>query len=263
MSGQEMSSPRVQTRFSIEGKKALVTGGSKGIGAVTARVFAEAGADVAIVGRDRKGLEAIAAPVRAVGKTCLTVEADLNSVDGPQEAAEAALNEFGRVDILINNAGIAPLAPLLELSIADWDATLVVNLRSPFLLARTLVPAMIEGGGGKIVNVSSQAGLVALADHAAYSASKGGLNMLTKTMALEWGPFNINTNAVAPTVILTPMAEKNWGDPEKRESMLAKIPLRRFGTPTEVADLILFLASPASDLICGEVVYIDGGYTAL
>lgn len=258
-----MSNSSVQTRFSIEGKKALITGGSKGIGAVTAQVLAEAGADVAIVGRDREALEAIAAQVRALGRACLSIEADLNSVDGPQEAAEAALNEFSRVDILVNNAGIAPLASLLEISVEDWDATLAVNLRSPFLLARALVPAMIKGGGGKIINVSSQAGLVALADHAAYSASKGGLNMLTKTMALEWGPLNINTNAVAPTVILTPMAEKNWGDSEKRESMLAKIPLRRFGTPTEVADLILFLASPASNLICGEVVYIDGGYTAL
>lgn len=230
---------------------------------MTARVLAEAGADVAIVGRDRAGLAKVAAQVRAVGRVCLTIEADLSSVKGPRETAEKALSEFGRVEILVNNAGIAPLAPLFELSVEDWDATMAVNLRSPFLLARALAPAMVEGGGGKIINVSSQAGLVALADHAAYSSSKGGLNMLTKTMAMEWGRFNINTNAVAPTVILTPMAQKNWSDPEKRDPMLAKIPLGRFGTPSEVADLILFLASPASDLICGEVVYIDGGYTAL
>ena len=258
-----MNSQALRERFSLGGKRALVTGGSKGIGAVTARVLAEAGADVAIVGRDREGLAATAEKVRGTGRTCLTIEADLRTVDGPEKAAQAALNEFGRVDILVNNAGIALLAPLLELSAKDWDETLAVNLRSPFLLAKLLTPAMIEGGGGKIINVSSQAGLGALEGHAAYSASKGGLNMLTKTMALEWGPHNINTNAVAPTVILTPMAEKNWGDPAKSEPMLAKIPLGRFGTPTNVADLILFLASPAADMICGEVIYIDGGYTAL
>ena len=258
-----MNTQALRGRFSLGGKRALVTGGSKGIGAVTARVLAEAGADVAVVGRDREGLAASAERVRETGRTCLTIEADLSTVDGPEKAAQAALNEFGRVDILVNNAGIALLAPLLELSAKEWDETLAVNLRSPFLLAKLLAPAMIEGGGGKIVNVSSQAGFGALEGHAAYSASKGGLNMLTKTMALEWGPHNINTNAVAPTVILTPMGEKNWGDPSKSEPMLAKIPLGRFGTPTNVADLILFLASPAADMICGEVIYIDGGYTAL
>lgn len=250
-------------RFSIQNKKALVTGGSKGIGAVAARVLAEAGADVAIVGRDRAGLEETRAAVEAIGHRCIIIEADFETVAGPRHAGQAALEAFGSVDILVNNAGIARIDDLLRLSVEDWDATLAVNLRAPFILAQLLAPQMIEQRSGKIINISSQAGSVALDGHAAYSASKGGLNMLTKAMAAEWGQYNIQTNAISPTVILTPMGEQVWGDPAKGDPMLAKIPLRRFGKPIEVADLILFLASPASDLICGEVILIDGGYTAL
>lgn len=250
-------------RFRVDGKRALVTGGSKGIGAETAVVLAQAGADVAIVGRDRSGLEATAALVQQTGRRCIVIEADMATVEGPGQAAAAALDAFGAVDILVNNAGIARLDPLRTLSAAAWDETMAVNLRAPYLLAQALVGKMMEQNAGKIINVSSQAGVVALEGHGAYCASKGGLNMLTKVMAMEWGAHNIQVNAVCPTVILTPMGTKVWGDPRKAEPMLAKIPLRRFGQPVEVADLILFLASPASDLITGEAILIDGGYTAI
>jgi len=250
-------------RFSLTGKKALVTGGSKGIGATTAQLLAEAGADVAIVGRDVAGLQETKAAIEATGQRCLTIEADFATADGPRQAGQAALDQFGTVDILVNNAGMSRPQSLLDVSVAAWDDTLAVNLRAPVILSQMIAPPMIAQGYGKIINISSQAGVIALDDHAAYCASKGGLNMLTKVMAVEWGPFNIQTNAVAPTVILTPMGEKVWGDPAKKDPMIAKIPLRRFGQPIEVADLVLFLASPASDLICGEVILIDGGYTAL
>ena len=250
-------------RFSLKGKSALVTGGSKGIGAVAAVVLAEAGANVAITGRDRAGLDAVRAEIEALGRQCVVIEADLASPSDARGAGETALAAFGTVDILVNNAGIARIAPLLELTLDDWDATMMTNLRAAFLVAQTVVPKMIEQRAGKIINVSSQAGTIALDGHGAYSASKGGLNMLTRTMAAEWGQFNIQSNAVSPTVILTPMGEQVWGPPEKSAPMLAKIPLGRFGKPIEVADLILFLASPASDLICGENILIDGGYTAL
>jgi NAD(P)-dependent dehydrogenase (short-subunit alcohol dehydrogenase family) len=250
-------------RFSVAGKKALVTGGSKGIGAVAAQVLAEAGADVAIVGRDRAGLLETQKAVMETGRDCLIIQSDFETVEDPIEAGYLALEHFGVVDILVNNAGIARIQSLLDMTPEDWDATQAVNLRAPFLLAQTVAPKMIEQRSGKIVNVSSQAGSIALEGHAAYSASKGGLNMLTRTMAAEWGQYNIQANAISPTVILTPMGEQVWGEPAKGEPMLAKIPLRRFGRPIEVADLILFLASPASDLICGEVILIDGGYTAL
>lgn len=250
-------------RFAVQGKRALVTGGSKGIGAEAAIVLAQAGADIAIVGRDHAGLQATAAQIEATGRRCVMIEADMRTTEGPLHAAQAALDAFGVVDILVNNAGIARIAPILESPLADWEETIAVNLRAPYLLAQALAPKMIEQRSGKIINVSSQAGVVAIEGHASYAASKGGLNMLTKVMALEWGPHNIQVNAVAPTVILTPMGTQVWGDPAKAAPMLAKIPLRRFGQPVEVADLILFLASPASDLITGETILIDGGYTAI
>jgi NAD(P)-dependent dehydrogenase (short-subunit alcohol dehydrogenase family) len=172
------------------------------------------------------------------------------------------LAAFGTVDILVNNAAIALIAPLLEATSADWDSTMAVNLRAPFLLAKALVPAMIKKGGGKIINISSQAGVIGQDSHAAYGASKGGLNTLTKVMCVEWAKHNIQVNTVCPTVILTPMGEEHWGKPERGDPMKAKIPAGRFGRPVEVADMILYLASSASNLVNGQDMLIDGGYTA-
>jgi len=249
-------------RFSLEGKCALVTGATKGIGFETCKVLADAGADIAAVGRDQTGLREIKAAVEAKGRRCVAIVADMATVEGPVQAAKQALAAFGSVDILVNNAAIALIAPLLEATSADWDATMAVNLRAPFLLAQVLVPAMIRKGGGKIINISSQAGVIGQESHAAYGASKGGLNALTKVMCVEWAKHNIQVNAVCPTVILTPMGEEHWGKPERGDPMKAKIPAGRFGTPVEVADMILYLASSASNLVNGQDMLIDGGYTA-
>lgn len=250
-------------RFAVTGQKALVTGGSKGIGLEIAKVLADAGADVAVVGRDRAGLEGARAAIEGVGRECVVIEADLATVEGARGAAAQALEKFGKIDILVNNAGITHVEDLLSTTAEHWDEIMAVNLRAPFLLAQAVAPGMIAKRRGKIVNVSSLSGVVALDSHAAYCASKGGLNLLTKVMTCEWGPHNIQTNAVCPTVILTPMGEKVWGEPEKGGPMLAKIPLGRFGQPVEVADLVLFLCAPASNMICGETILIDGGYAAL
>lgn len=250
-------------RFSLTGKAALVTGATKGIGLEICKVLADAGADIAAVGRDERGLAEVNAAVEGLGRKCVTIAADLSTQEGPVEAAKSALQSFGTIDILVNNAGVALIDPLLETKVEDWDRTMAVNLRAPFLTARELAPRMIAQRAGKIINISSQAGVAALDGHAAYSASKGGLNMLTKVMTLEWAKYNIQTNAVCPTVILTPMGEQVWGDPAKGKPMLEKIPLGRFGKPQEVADCVLYLASPASDLVCGETILIDGGFTSL
>ena len=250
-------------RFGLAGKRALVTGATKGIGLETAKVLADAGADIAAAGRDAGGLAEVAAAVKASGRQCVTIQADMGTVDGPEAAAREALAAFGAIDILVNNAGVALIDLLSEASVEDWDRTMAVNLRAPFLLARALVPQMIARKAGKIINVSSQAGVVGLEGHGAYCASKGGLNMLTKVMTVEWAKHNIQINSVCPTVILTPMGEEVWGKPEKGGPMLAKIPAGRFGRPREVADMILYLASPASDLVCGQDMLIDGGYTAV
>ena len=249
-------------RFGLNGKVALVTGATKGIGFETARVLADAGADIVAVGRDRQGLADVSAVVKKLGRKCLAIESDMSTVEGPQSAAKQALKEFGTIDILVNNAGVALNQALLEISMDKWDTTINVNLRAPFLLAQALVPQMIKQKRGKIINVSSQSGVMALADHGAYGASKGGLNMLTKVMTIEWAKHNIQSNTVCPTVILTPMGEKVWGKPEIGDPMKAKIPLGRFGKTTEVADLILYLASSASDLVTGQDILIDGGFTA-
>lgn len=250
-------------RFSLPGKRALVTGGSKGIGAVVARVLAQAGADVAIVGRDQAGLEETAAQVRAAGRTCHMITADMGSAEETARAGREALAHFGTIDILVNNAGISRVAPLLELSVEDWDETQAVNLRAPFVMTQVIAPGMVAQRSGKIINISSQAAAVAVFEHAAYCASKGGLNMLTKVAAVELGQYNIQCNAVCPTVILTPMGTRVWGAPAKAAPMLARIPLGRFGLPQEVADLVLFLAAPASNMITGQAIFLDGGYTAL
>ena len=249
-------------RFKLAGKRALVTGATKGIGFETCKVLADAGTEIAAVGRDEKGLAEVSRAVTALGRRCISIAADLSTIDGPREAARQALAAFGTVDILVNNAGVTTLHSIIDTPVEEWDWVQAVNLRAPYLLAQALAPAMIKQRAGKIINVSSQSGVVALADHSAYGASKGGLNMLTKVMAIEWAKYNIQANAVCPTVILTPMGEMVWGDPAKGDPMKAKIPAGRFGKTVEVADLILFLASSASDMVCGQDILIDGGFTA-
>lgn len=250
-------------RFSLDGKTALVTGASRGIGFDIATTFAAAGADIIATARDKSALEQLQQQVEALGRQCQVLTADLEDGDACRQVAADALAHAGTVDILVNNAGVALIDPLLDTPLAHWDTTMAINLRAPFLLAQALAPAMIAQSRGKILNVSSQAGVMALADHAAYSASKAGLNMLTQTMAAEWSRHNIQINAICPTVVMTDMGKEVWSSPEKNEPMLAKIPLGRFGEPQEIADLALFLASPASDLITGQSICADGGFTIM
>jgi NAD(P)-dependent dehydrogenase (short-subunit alcohol dehydrogenase family) len=249
-------------RFSLDGKVALITGGTSGIGFEAARVLADAGADIVAAGTVGGQHEDVVGTVTALGRRAKVITGNLADASDTVRIAREALAAFGRIDIIVNNAGIARNAPLLDATIADWDYTMAVNLRAPFLIAQTLVPEMIARRAGKIINLSSQAGVVALNEHGAYCASKGGLNMLTKAMTIEWAQHNIQANAICPTVILTPLGQRVWGAPEKGGPMLAKIPLGRFGEPIEVADAILFLASSASDLINGETLMLDGGFTA-
>ena len=255
--------PEWQTRFSLTGRRALVTGATKGIGFEACTVLADAGADIAAVGRDENGLADVVKAVTALGRRCVPITADLSTIEGPKAAAAQALQEFGTIDILLNNAGVTTIKSIIDTPVEDWEWVNAVNLRAPFLLAQALAPNMIAQRMGKIINVSSQSGVVALQDHSAYGASKGGLNMLTKVMTIEWAKHNIQCNTICPTVILTPMGEMVWGDPAKGDPMKAKIPAGPiWQEPWKSADLILFLASSASDLINGQDILIDGGFTA-
>ncbi|MEO1089866.1 MAG: glucose 1-dehydrogenase [Pseudomonadota bacterium] len=251
------------SRFSLAGRKALVTGASKGIGAEICAVYADAGADVVAVARDAEGLRTTADAVRARGRSCLVVEADLASSDGPASVARRALAQWGTIDILVNNAGVARLGPALELDLAAWDHTMAVNVRAPFALAQALAPAMIAQRWGKIVNVSSQTGVVALDDHAAYASSKGALNALTKSLMVEWARHNVQVNAICPTVVMTPMGKKVWSAEAKAGPYREATPLRRFGEPVEIADLALYLASPAAELVNGAIIMIEGGFSSV
>ncbi len=253
----------IAKRFSVEGKRALVTGASRGIGAEIAIVLADAGADVAIVGRDAEGLDATRQAVAKKGRQCVAIQADLGTIDGPRVAGVRALECFGTVDILVNNAGVFYRQSILETTALQWDETQSTNLRAAFLLAQVVGPRMIEQKRGKIINVSSVASIAGCEGHAAYSASKAGMNSLTQVMAAEWGPFNIQTNAIAPAIVLTDMARKSGATKRNVQPVKGRIPLHRFGEPIEIADLALNLASPASDFICGQVVIIDGGYSAV
>jgi len=250
-------------RFSLNGRTALITGASKGIGLEICAVLADAGADIVAVARDAEGLSSVQELVLSAGRKCLTLQADLATIEGPQNVARQALAHYGVIDILVNNAGIAIPDSILSTKVADWDRIMAVNLRAPFLFAQALAPKMIEQQRGKIINISSQTGIIALDDHSAYAASKNGLNALTKSITCEWATHNIQCNAICPTVILTPMGEQVWGTPAKGDPMKAKIPAGRFGQPTEVADLVLFLASSASDMVNGDTIMLDGGYTAV
>lgn len=246
----------------LEGKIALITGASKGIGRAIALAMADVGADIIATARTEEELKELCEAIRAKGRRAEYIVADLRSTEEAKAMARKALQIFGRVDILVNNAGVSYPQPAFETTEDRWDETFQVNLKSLFFLTQIIGKAMAEQGGGKIVNIASQAGLVGLEDHSAYCATKGGLILLTKVLAIEWGKYKINVNAVAPTIIMTPMAEKAWADVRKREEALKKIPIGRFGQPEDVVGAVIFLASPYADLITGAVLPIDGGYTA-
>lgn len=229
-------------KFTLEGKIAIVTGAARGIGREIALVFAHSGAHLILVDVLKKELMKTTEEVDRIGRKNLSIVVDLSKTKEIKRLIRDVLNEFNRIDILVNNAGVIANNPATQVTEEQWDKTLNVNLKGLFFL--------------------SQAGVIALDKHAAYSASKAGVISITKTLALEWGKFNINVNAIAPTVILTPLGKKAWADPQARSEMLKKIPLGRFGEPWEVASIALFLACEASNLITGSTIMADGGYTA-
>ena len=244
---------------SLENKVAFVSGASKGIGVQIARALAGAGADLALTARNETELEQTAEATRKLGARAWTRTAELADADDVKALGEAVLSEFGRVDILVNNAGLTFPQTILDIRIEEWNTTLNVNTLAPLLLTQAFAPGMITRGHGKIINLSSRAGLNALDEHGAYSASKAALQLLTQTMAVEFGPHNIQANCVAPTVILTPMAEQVWTPGPRTDVKLKSIPAGHFGEPMQVAEAVLFLASPMSEFVNGVTLPIDGG----
>lgn len=248
--------------YDFTGRTAVVTGATKGIGRDIALSLAGAGCAVGITGRNERELIEVAEKARACGVRCEYRAADLGSARACRETAEYFARVFPTIDILVNNAGLSFPERVVDLDVDHWDTTLNVNLRAPALMSQVLARKMMAQKHGAIINIASNACLAGIEEHAAYCASKFGLDGLTKVLAVELGPYNVRVNAIAPTVVLTPMGEQVWGDARKADPVKAKIPLGRFARPQEITAAVMFLASGASPMIHGETLIIDGGVNA-
>ncbi len=248
--------------FSLAGKVALVTGATRGIGRGVALALAGAGATVAGAGRDRSLLDSLVAEIETQGGQAIGLGLDVRDVAAIRSVVGDVHDRLGSIDVLVNNAGLGANHPAEDVTEAEWDEMMSVNLRGLFFCAQAAGRVMLEQGSGSIVNMSSQAGVVGIRDHAVYSASKGGVNLLTKVLALEWGHRGVNVNAVAPTFIYTPGTAERLDQPEYLEAVLDRLPIGRVGSITDVAAAVIYLASPAGAMVNGHVLLVDGGWTA-
>lgn len=250
-------------RFDLQGQIALVTGAARGLGQAIALALANAGADVALGLRDASTGGDLVREIEAMGRRALPLQMDVTKLDQIQRAVEAAAAHFGRLDILVNNAGLGPSNLAENVREDDFDYTLAVNLKGTFFVSQAAGRIMIRQKYGRIINLGSQAGFVALPTESIYCMTKAAISHLTKCLAVEWGVHNITVNAVAPTFIRTPGTEEALADPAFYADTIERIAaLHRVGDPMDVAGAVVFLASPAAGLITGDTILIDGGWTA-
>jgi NAD(P)-dependent dehydrogenase (short-subunit alcohol dehydrogenase family) len=247
--------------FDLSNRVAVVTGASKGLGKAITLALAGAGADVALFARNREDLEAVKASVEGLGRRAEIFCVDVLDKQLVDESVKAALGAFGHIDILVNNAGVNVRKPVLELSAEEWDLVLNTNLKGYFLMAQAVVPHMLAQGRGKVINMASILGAVALPSQLAYASSKGGVMQMTKVMALEWATQGVQVNAIGPTYFETPLVAQLRNDPERYRFIVERTPMGRWGRPEELAGVAIFLASQASDFITGQTIFIDGGWT--
>ena len=248
--------------FRLDDQIALVTGASRGIGRGLAKALAAAGATVAVAARDLEALQQLAAEIAAAGGEALPVRLDVRDLDQINGAVDQLVARYGRVDILVNNAGLGANHPALAVSEADWDEMMAVNLKGLFFCCQAAGRIMLAQEHGRIVNMSSQAGVVGIRDHAVYSASKGAVNQLTRVLALEWSASGVTVNAVAPTFIYTPGTADRLDQPDYLQGVLQRLPIGRVGTIDDVSGAVIYLASPAAAMVTGHILLVDGGWTA-
>lgn len=244
--------------FSLENKTAVITGASSGIGLSIARMYAEKGANIVVY--DLNPSNELEHFVTGLNRKYLFVKGDISKVKEHAQSVEGIINRTGKVDILVNCAGVGLIDDAENISEEMWDKTMNVNIKGLFFFTQQVGRSMIKNGGGKIISIASQAGIVALDQHIAYGVAKAGIIYMTKLLGYEWGEFNIQTNAVSPTIVLTPLGERVW-DNEKGDRFKKQIPTGRFAYPEEVAACAVFLASDGAAMINGENLVIDGGYT--
>ena len=247
--------------FSLEGKTALITGGSRGIGQATALGFARAGADIAIAARKLPDLEQTAVEIRELGRKALPISAHIGRMEDINNLVARVKEEFGRIDILVNGAGSNPtMASALEMEERAWDSGMNLNVKGLFFLSQAVARIMKEHGGGSIINIASAAGIrphiVPL-----YSIGKAAMIMATKVMALEWAKYGIRVNAVALGLVKTAFSEALWGNKQVLEFLMQRVPMRRYAEPEEIVGTMLYLASDASQFTTGAILSVDGGET--
>ena len=250
-------------RFDVQGQVALVTGAARGLGRAVALALADAGADVALGLRDPSNDSGLTAEIEAMGRRALPLPLEVGDVAQARAAVEMVVARLGRLDILVNNAGVAPGNPAEDVTEHDFDHTVAVNLKGTFFTSQAAAKVMIPQGSGRIVNMGSQAGSVALPGESVYCMTKAAIAHLTKCLAVEWGQHGITVNCVAPTFIRTPGTEEALSDPDFEADVIDRIAgLHRIGEPMDVAGAVLYLCSPAASLVTGHTLLVDGGWTA-
>ena len=248
--------------FDLKGQVALVTGAARGLGRAISLALANAGADVALGLRDINTGKGLGKEIEMMNRRALPLQMDITHLDQISQSVDDTVTQLGRLDILVNNAGLGPSNPAENVREEDFDLTLAVNLKGTFFASQAAGRVMIRQRQGRIINLSSQAALVALPTESVYCMTKAAVSHLTRCLAVEWGRYNITVNAVAPTFIQTPGTEEALADEKFRSDVVSRIPLGRIGQPVDVAGAIIFLASPAASLITGSTLLIDGGWTA-
>jgi len=252
--------PKMLEIFSVEGKRAFVSGASRGLGREMALTLAEAGADVALAARTVAALEETAQTIGKMGREALVCPMDISNIDDIEKAVDHAVKTFGRIDILVNNAGIAWEKAVIEMTPETWDRVMGVNLRGHVFCTKAIGKHMIENRYGKIINISSTMGLTGVAYNSPYGASKAGMIQFTKSLALEWARYNIQVNVLCPGYFLTDLNRK-FLKTLRGQKVIDKIPMRRAADPKEIRGVTLLLASDASSFMTGSVVVVDGGHT--
>jgi NAD(P)-dependent dehydrogenase (short-subunit alcohol dehydrogenase family) len=252
----------VDVSFSIEGRVALVTGATGGIGSDLAAALGRAGARVGVAGRRGSRALSIVEAIRAAGGEASPIDLDLTDRSSIEAAVVRVVETFGRIDILVNNAGLGTNHDAIDATEAEWDELFAVNVRGLFFACQSAARHMLAQGSGRIINMASQAGVVGIRRHAAYSASKAAVIGLTRVLALEWAPHGITVNAVAPTWVYTPGTAERLDDPTFLASVLERIPVGRVASTADVAAAVIYLASPGAAMVTGTVLTVDGGWTA-